>query len=57
MGHSAGLRGREGSTFSWEQRICPTLLGQHERLSHMGTARRKRKHGIHGLVWEANMLC
>jgi hypothetical protein len=26
MGHSAGLRGGVGSTFSQEQCICPTLL-------------------------------
>jgi hypothetical protein len=30
--HSVGLRGGVGSTFSWEQCICPTLLTTSERL-------------------------
>jgi hypothetical protein len=41
-GHSVGLRGGVGNTFSWEQSIYPTLLGQRERLPRMGTVRRKR---------------
>jgi hypothetical protein len=41
-GHSVGLRGGVGSTFSQEQLIYPTLLGQRERLPRTGTVRRKR---------------
>jgi hypothetical protein len=44
--HSAGLRGGDGSTFSQEQCIRPTLLMTHERLPRMGTARRKRTPGV-----------
>jgi hypothetical protein len=51
------LRGGVGSTFSREQWICPTLLDQCERLSRMGTTRRKRTPGIRGLAWEAYMSC
>jgi hypothetical protein len=57
MGHLAGLRDGVGNTFAQEQRICSTLLGHYERLSHMGTAHRKRKSGVHGLAWEAYMSC
>jgi hypothetical protein len=57
VGHSAGLRGGIGSTFSREQWICSTLLNQSERLPCMGTARRKRTHGICGLAWEAYVSC
>jgi hypothetical protein len=32
VGHSAGLRGGGGSTFSQEQCIYPTLLTTHEKL-------------------------
>jgi hypothetical protein len=55
--HSAGLRGGVGSTFSREQCIRPTLLMTHERLSRMGTARRKRTLGVRELAWEAYISC
>jgi hypothetical protein len=55
--HSVGLRGGVGSTFSREQCIHPTLLTTHERLPHTGTAYRKRTSGVHGLAWEAYVLC
>jgi hypothetical protein len=42
VGHSAGLRGRVRSTFSWEHLICPTLLGQRERFSCTRTAHGNR---------------
>jgi hypothetical protein len=35
MGHSAGLRGGVGSTFSREQCIRPTLLMTRERLLYL----------------------
>jgi hypothetical protein len=53
MGHLVGLRGGAESTFSREQCICPTLLGQRERLPCTRSARRKRTGGVHGLPWEA----
>jgi hypothetical protein len=56
-GHSTGLRGGVGSTFSREQWIRLTLLGQRERSPHTGTAHRKRMIGVHGLVQEAYMTC
>jgi hypothetical protein len=46
-----------GSPFSRERWLCPTLLMTHERLSHTGTAHRKRTSGIRGLAWEAYMSC
>jgi hypothetical protein len=57
MSHSAGLRGGVESTFSQEQRICLILLGHHERLSRMGTARGKRTHGICGPALEVYVSC
>jgi hypothetical protein len=39
VGHSAGLRGGVGSTFSRGQCICPTLLTTHERLLYMDHVR------------------
>jgi hypothetical protein len=57
VGHSTGLRGGVRSTFSREEWICPTLLGQRERLSHTGTARRKRMSGVCGLAREAYTAC
>jgi hypothetical protein len=36
--------------FLRSSRIHPTLLGQRERLPHMGTARRQGMSGIHGLA-------
>jgi hypothetical protein len=46
-----------GSPFSREQWACSTLLMTHERLPRMGTARRKRTSGVHGLVREAYVTC
>jgi hypothetical protein len=57
VNHLVGLKGGVGSTFSWEQCIRPTLLGQHERLPHTGTARRKCTRGIRRLAWEAYVSC
>jgi hypothetical protein len=37
--------------------ICPNLLVPHERLPHMGTARRKHTLGVRGLAWEAYVSC
>jgi hypothetical protein len=45
------------SPFSREQWPCSTLSMTHERLPHMGTTRRKRTPGVHGLAWEAYVLC
>jgi hypothetical protein len=57
MDHLAGLRGGVGSTFSQEQCIRPTMLMTHERLPRMGTARRMRTLGVHGLAWKAYVSC
>jgi hypothetical protein len=46
-----------GSPDSQEQWDCSTLLMTHERLPHMGTARRKCTPGIRGLAWELYMAC
>jgi hypothetical protein len=37
--------------------VCFDFLGASERLSRMGTVRRKRTSGAHGLEWEAYMAC
>jgi hypothetical protein len=39
VGHSVGLRGGVGSTFSQEQCICPTLLMTHKRLLYANHVR------------------
>jgi hypothetical protein len=57
VGHSVGLSGGVGSTFSREQSICPTLLGQCESLPCTGTARRKRMSGVRDLAQEAYESC
>jgi hypothetical protein len=44
-----------GAFFHGSNRICPTLLGQRERLPHTGTAGRKRMSGVRGLVHKAYM--
>jgi hypothetical protein len=49
-GHSAVLRGGVRSTFLMSNRIHPTLLDWHERLSRTGTTCRKRISGIHGIA-------
>jgi hypothetical protein len=46
-----------GSPSSQEQWVCSTLSMTHERLPRMETARRKRTSGIHGLAWEAYVMC
>jgi hypothetical protein len=46
VGHSAKLRGGVGSTFSQEQCIRPTLLGQRERLPRMGTTGGRSVHVV-----------
>jgi hypothetical protein len=33
--------------------VCFDFVGASERLSRMGTTRRKRTPGVHGLEWEA----
>jgi hypothetical protein len=56
-GHSVGLGGGAGSTFSRGQFIRPTLLRQREMLSRIGTAHRKRACGVRGPVHEAYVSC
>jgi hypothetical protein len=46
-----------GALFPRSSKVCPTLLGQRERLPHMGTARRKHMSDVHGLTWEAYVSC
>jgi hypothetical protein len=36
---------------------CFDFVGVSERLPHMGTTRRKRTSGVHGLEWEAYVVC
>jgi hypothetical protein len=36
---------------------CSDFVGASESLSHMGTAHRKRTSGVHGLEWEAYVVC
>jgi hypothetical protein len=36
---------------------CFNFVGASERLSRMGTARRKRTPGVRGLEWEAYVMC
>jgi hypothetical protein len=36
---------------------CFDFMGASERLSRMGTARRKRTSGMRGLEWEAYIAC
>jgi hypothetical protein len=55
--HSAKLGGGVRSTFSREQWICPTLLGQCERLPCTEAARRKCTLGVCELVWKAYVAC
>jgi hypothetical protein len=55
--HSAGLGVVSGALFLESSRVRPTLLVACKRLSRMGTARRKRTPGVHGLMWEAYMSC
>jgi hypothetical protein len=49
--------------FLWLPRILPGVgvcfdfVGGSERLSHMGTARRKRTPGMRGLEWEGYVVC
>jgi hypothetical protein len=43
--------------FLGSSRICPTLLGQRERLSCTGTAHKKRTSGVCGLAWKAYVAC
>jgi hypothetical protein len=50
-------RGGVGSTYSQEQCIHPTLLGQRERLSCMGSACRKCTCDIVGLAREPYVSC
>jgi hypothetical protein len=38
-------------------RACLDFVGVSERLSRMGTARRKRTLGVCGLEWEAYVVC
>jgi hypothetical protein len=57
IGHLTELRSGVESTFSREQLICLILLGQRERLSRMGTARRKCMSAVRGLVRKAYVLC
>jgi hypothetical protein len=45
------------SPSSQEQRACSTLSMTRERLSHMGTAHRKRMPGVCGLAWEVYVAC
>jgi hypothetical protein len=52
-----------GSVCLWLSRLllgvgaCFDFVGASERLSRMGTARRKRMSGVRGLEWEAYMVC
>jgi hypothetical protein len=55
--HLARLRGGVGSTFSREQCIRPTLLGQRERLPRMGTTHRKHMSDLRGLAREVYVSC
>jgi hypothetical protein len=50
-----GWEVESGALFQ-EQWICPTLLGQRERLPRMRTTRRKHTRVVRGLAWEAYML-
>jgi hypothetical protein len=36
---------------------CFDFVGASKRLSHTGTARRKRTPGVRGLEWEAYVVC
>jgi hypothetical protein len=49
MGHSAGLRGGDGSTFSRERCICPTLLMTRERLLYVDHVKYVWSETIRGL--------
>jgi hypothetical protein len=57
VGHSVGLRGVVGNSFSREQWICPTLLGQCETLPRTGTTCRKRMSGIRELAPKVYVSC
>jgi hypothetical protein len=46
-----------GDHFLESNSIHPTLLGQRERLPHMGTTCRKRICGLHGLALEVYVSC
>jgi hypothetical protein len=46
-----------GALFLRSSRVRPTLFMAYERLPRMGTARRKRTPGVHGLAWEAYVSC
>jgi hypothetical protein len=37
--------------------VCFNFVGAIERLSRMGTTRRKRTPGVRGLEWEAYVVC
>jgi hypothetical protein len=37
--------------------VCFDFVGSNERLSHMGTAHRKRTPDVHGLEWKAYVAC
>jgi hypothetical protein len=59
-GHSARLRGGVGSTFSWKQCICPTLLTTSERLPYADHMRYVWSRGIRGwrveCVWYVDQV-
>jgi hypothetical protein len=55
--HSVGLWIVSGAFFLRSSRVHPMLLVACKRLSHTGTARRKRTPGVRGLVWEAYVSC
>jgi hypothetical protein len=46
-----------GALFLRNSRVCPTLLGQRERLPHMGTVCEKHMNGVRGPAHEAYMTC
>jgi hypothetical protein len=52
-----------GPVYLWLSRLflgvggCFDLVGASERLSHTGTARRKRTSGVRGLEWESYVSC
>jgi hypothetical protein len=55
---SAGvLRIMLGALFLRNSRVCPTVLGQHERLAHTGTARGNHTCGVRALVQEVYVSC
>jgi hypothetical protein len=58
MDQSASMLGvMLGALFLESSRVCQSLLGQRERLPHIGTACEKRSCGIRGLAQEAYMPC